>query len=288
MRRIIASIIFFAAASCLWCVQPRAGEDGGTGPESKEPEKVMYVFAHQDDEALIVAKMALDVHEGREVHAVWITDGAGTANPDVREAESREVMKRVGVPQEQLYFLRYPDRYSWKHLEEALAGVMEIAKKVEPSKITSNAYEGGNIDHDVVSLISSIVARRLGPGTIHYEFPLYNTYKGTYRLGIFLPYPGAKETLYTRLNKKLYVLKKRIPELYVSQAAIVSMLDAVLDKEALKKYGEPYRVSPDYDYTKKPVDEMLGYEISPRNPVTFDDWKTDVVPFLEKVEKGKI
>jgi len=34
---------------------------------------VLYLFAHEDDELSIIAKMASDVRSGKDVHVVWIT-----------------------------------------------------------------------------------------------------------------------------------------------------------------------------------------------------------------------
>ena len=255
-----------------------------SGPgASAAQDAALYLFAHQDDEALIIAKMAGDLRRGRSVHAIWITDGSGTADPATREAEARGVMARAGVPSENLYFLGYKDRDSWKSLDAVLADVLAVARKIQPVELTANAYEGGNIDHDVASLIGALVAQRVPVIRAHHEFPLYNSYKGQYRVNKFLPFEGA-ETLYTRLDSELGRLKMDVIEMYPTQAAIVDTLKLLIDKKSLKANGEPYRAAPAYDYRKRPVDEPLGYEANMRNPVSFDDWLSTVIPFLDKLD----
>lgn len=271
---IIAAIVFSVILSSpAMSAEDQARDDA---------QRVLYIFAHQDDEALIIAKMAYDLHVGKKVYAIWVTDGAGTAPPKIRKQESIAVMKHIGVPVEQLFFLNYPDRDSWKYLDDVLGDVTAIAGELQPAEITSNAYEGGNIDHDVVNLVASITASRLPDRPVHYDFPLYNSYKGSYRVGEFIPFDGA-ETQYTRLNKYLYNLKNDVLDYYESQAAIIQGLKMFFPKKELKKYGEPYRVAPEYDYRKPPADEAPGYEMNARNPVKFKDWESAVVPFLESL-----
>jgi LmbE family N-acetylglucosaminyl deacetylase len=254
----------------------------GRGAAAATGTVVMYLFAHQDDEALIAAKIATDLRLGRDVHAVWITDGSGTAPADVREAESRAVMRRLGVPPENLVFLGYRDRDSWKHLDAVLDDVLRIVNTLKPAEITANAYEGGNIDHDVASLMAWLASRRALASVTVYEFPLYNTYKSKYQVNVFLPRAGV-ETLYMPLDDTLLRLKDEVLSNYASQKAIVDALKMIIDKKSLKKHGEPYRLAPAYDYTKRSVDGPLGYELNKRNPVSFDDWSGAVVPFLKKL-----
>lgn len=262
---------------------PLAGFCGEKVEETKEPEKVLYIFAHQDDEVPILPKLAVDVRNERDVRIIWITDGAGTAPPSVREKESRSVMDMVGIPQDNLYFLGHPDMYSYKHLDMAYRDVMEIAGKHSFVEVTTNAYEGGNIDHDVCSLMGSFVHREIESKPVHYEFPLYNAYKGNYRVAKFIPRDDT-ETLYVKLDKELAELMISSLDMYPSQAEIIKMLKIFVNKKNLKKKGIPYRVSPKYDYTKPPTDGTLGYELNARSPVTFEEWEEAVAAFLNKLE----
>ena len=257
---------------------------GNSAMAQDKPETVLYLFAHQDDEIGPAAKMAADVRAGRNVYAVWITDGSGTAEPAVREKESRAAMDFIGVPQENLYFLGYRDRDSWKHLDAEFADILKIATELQPAEITCIAYEGGNIDHDVTSLIASLMPARVESVRAVYEFPLYNSFKGQYRMGEFIPRDDT-DTLYTEIDKELYRIKKGMVDKYPSQAAILMALKPLLSKTKLKKKGEPYRVQPEYDYLQSPTVGPVAYEGNKRNPVTFeDDWKPAVAAFLENLK----
>jgi len=275
VRHSINKIFVFIAVLAI------AGAVCGRAAPADKKESVLYIFAHQDDEIFIIGRMASDARSGREVHAVWVTDGSGTADAAAREKESRASMKLAGIPQENLHFLGYQDRYSWKHLDAAYADIMKIAEALQPVEITTDAYEGGNIDHDVTSLLGSVIAPALASKPVHYEFPLYNTYKGNYRAGKFLP-RDESPTLYAKLDDQLANIKIGALDLYPTQMAIINTIKAVTSKKKILKDGEIYRVSPKHDYMKKPVDETLGYELNPRNPMTFEDWKKEVGPFLEK------
>lgn len=273
------SVIFAAAvlAAVLVCAGARAEDVPKSWP-------VLYLFAHQDDELGAVAKIATDVRAGRNVFVVWVTDGAGTAAKDVREKESRAAMALIGVPDGNLFFLGYPDRYSVKHIEEAYKQILDIVNANGVAEITTDAYEGGSVDHDVTSLIGAYVSRNSKPRPVHYEIPLYNMYKNVYRLGKFLPFPGA-ETLSTPVDAGMADLKVKALEMYPSQAAIVNTMKAMSSKKELIKNGESYRVSPAYDYMKRPSDETLNYETNTRNPITFKDWQDAVSAFISKFKQ---
>ncbi|HOO55727.1 MAG TPA: PIG-L family deacetylase [bacterium] len=246
---------------------------------------VLYIFAHQDDEIGIVAKMRQDVRSGRETHAMWLTDGAASSDGEVREQESRDAMKFIGLDDGNLHFLRYPDNFSFKYVPEIYRDVLRITGEIKPAEITSIAYEGGNIDHDVTSLMAALVIKRIDPRIVHYEFPLYSNYNSAYRMGKFIPYEGV-ETLYVKLDRELYGIKKDVFQWYPSQMQILNMLKAMMNKKSLKK-GEQYRVAPDYDYRRPPVEGVLGYETGTRHPHNFGEWSSFVVPFIDDFDAGK-
>ena len=273
------SVLPVLAAAMFFC-----GIFSSVARSAEAAPPAMYIMAHQDDEIFIIAKIALDARNGRETHVLWVTDGSGTASPEAREKESRNAMKLAGVPDENLHFLGYQDRYSYKNLDAIYADVMKIAEKLQPSEITTDAYEGGNIDHDVTSLIGSMVAARLASKPAHYEFPLYNMYNKTYRAGKFLP-RGDSPTLITGLDDELAAIKLRSLDMYPTQAAIINMIKAVTNKKKIMKDGEIYRVSPKYDYTKRPVEEPLNYEVNSLTPVLFDEWLSYVEPFIKKTRR---
>jgi len=277
-KNLIYKLFFTVIGLLLYTAVSGFCEESGTQAMEKN-KKVLYLFAHQDDELGTIGKMATDVKAGNEVFAVWITDGALSGPPDVREKESRSVMKMIGVPQKNLFFLGYPDMDSYEHLSEVYRDVLKTAEDIEPIEITSNAYEGGNIDHDTSNFIGAQVAKILKTGPVHYEFPTYNMHKGNYQVGKFLPRNDSK-TLYIPLNDESINLKLKALEMYPSQAELLNVLKALVSRSALRRYGEPYRVTPKYDYTQRPIEEPLGYEVATRMPRKFESWREAIKGFF--------
>jgi LmbE family N-acetylglucosaminyl deacetylase len=250
--------------------------------EIKSTQVALYVFAHEDDELDVGAKIVTDMRDGKEVYCAWVTDGSrGGAAADVREKESRAVMDFLHVPPDHLFFLGFPDQGAYTHLKEIIAALDKIAAGIKPTEIMSHAFEGGNIDHDSVSFVSSAIAKKYG--IVHYEFPDSNVYKGKTQIFVFLP-DGKSPTLYTPLDDALYSRKMHLLKMYPSQQGSMSSYEWSVDKKHLKKFGEPYRVAPDYDYTKPPADE-LRYTATSKGLRTFADWQLVMKDFYPATQK---
>lgn len=281
-RKGLHLILISAALAILFAF--RAGDGrAAAGEEKKCPadtaRRVLYIFAHQDDEVMIAARIKNDMNAGRKVDVVWITNGDKGGDPVVREKESRAAMAFLGVPESGLHFLGYEDQASHTTLKEAYLKTLEIARAAAPDVVFSNAYEGGNIDHDVAHFIAAMAVRALQPRPVHYEFPLYNSYKGTYQVAKFIPREGV-ETLFTPLSDELVALKLHMLDFYPSQQALINLMGRLVDKKKLKKRGEPFRAVPDYDYLKPPTDPPLGYELkNNRIPHTFSDFRAAALDF---------
>jgi LmbE family N-acetylglucosaminyl deacetylase len=269
------------SAGALLAATPVAAEDGpglpavATGP-------ALYVFAHQDDEIFILGKMWAEVRQGREVHAIWITDGAKAVRPGhawEREKESRSVMERIGVPQDRLHFLGFPDTESFKHLAAVLDRVMGIADSRPFAEATSPAYEGGNIDHDAAAFVVAQVAAESRSRPVHWEFPLYNYYQDRRQIGIFLPHPQT-EIHFFPLDKDLQrFVHEILAHSYHTQWLLLKAMEVAGHEKALLKQGEPFRRAPQYDFLKPPVDGRPGYEISGRHRASFAEWSRAVTDF---------
>jgi LmbE family N-acetylglucosaminyl deacetylase len=243
---------------------------------------VLYLFAHQDDEVFVLGKMRREVLEGREVHALWITNGAAHGYAVKREQESRTVMARVGVPPDRLHFLKFPDHASYHHLEAIHTQVMAIASTRPFAELTSPAFEGGNIDHDVTALMATLAAAEMPTQPVHFEFPLYNRFNGKTRYGVFQPAPGAAER-HEMLNPERQKFVGDCLNAYGSQWLLLSVLKIIGHKNSILARGEPYRVAPPCDFLHRPADqEKCGYETTLYLPhrLAFAEWTKAVEPFL--------
>lgn len=258
----------------LACLAFACAARAADGPAA--PRRALYVFAHQDDEMDVAAKIVTDLRGGADVTCVWVTDGSHGGPPDLREKESRAVMDLLGVPQDRLIFLGFEDQNTYKHLEEIAEAFLGVAKAVQPHDIMSHAYEGGNIDHDAVSLAASIAARAVR--AVHYEFPDNNVYNGVTRVFEFLP-DGRSETLYTPMDRDLFAIKMKTFRMYPTQAASLHLYELGMDKKKMKTLGEPYRVAPDYDYLSPPAAE-LRYEATSKGQATYAMWRDAVAVYF--------
>jgi len=246
---------------------------------------VLYLFAHQDDEVFVLGKMRREVLEGREVHALWITDGARDGNAAHRARESRDVMALVGVPAARLYFLGFPDHASVRHLGASYDQISAIVGTRPFAEIDSPAYEGGNIDHDVAALMGALVTELPCGPLAHLEFPLYNRYQKHERYGVFLP-NAATAVNVEPLDADRRTLVLAALKLYRSQRVLLTVLGIVGHKKALLDRGEPLRTAPPYDFESRPVNETCAYEVRGLHRAKFGDWVAAVEPFLRAHLRG--
>ena len=239
---------------------------------------ILYLFAHQDDELLILPKLINELRAGARVTAVWITDGGKGGNPAKREAESRQVMALVGMPSDRLHFLGFPDTQSARHLKAINAQVQPIADRAAPNEVVSPAYEGGNMDHDVAAFIAAQVRRRVQPQPVQFEYPLYNRYRGHRQIGKLLP--NSPKIIHTLpLDVATRGLMERVAPMYRTQRLGLWLLSIGGQKKKLLDRGISYREAIDYDFHHRPVDESCEYEHSWTHPGHFEDWVSAVEAF---------
>ena len=243
---------------------------------------VLYIFAHQDDEILILPKMAADLKSGRQVHAVWITDGGKSANPVRRQQESRAVMKMVGMPETNLHFLGFPDQKSHHWLRPAYERVWPVASSNSFTEITSPAYEGGNIDHDVAAFLAAQIARNAPSHPLHYEYPLYNRYRGKRRVGVFLPATGTEERS-MKLDSESRALIRNAIKQYRSERLPLWLMERVANKSGLFE-SLPYRIAPNHNFLERPAAEPCDYERSFTHRARFSDWQKRVEEFSRSAD----
>jgi len=238
-----------------------------------------YYFAHEDDDVDVVAKITADLRAGKEVFCIWMTNGNKAGDAAVRENETRSVMKLLGVPEDHLIFLGFPDQEAYMRIPEIVNSLSAVLEKIKPDEFMSHAYEGGNIDHDTVALTSAIVTKKLNI-PVHYDFPDNNVYNGQTCIWKFLP-GSPTPVQYTKMDAQLFDLKSKVIKLYKSQATSLNAYWLTSDKASFKKNGEPYRVAPDYDFTKPPAAEFR-YNSTSRGKATIEMFLAAVSDYLSK------
>jgi LmbE family N-acetylglucosaminyl deacetylase len=145
----------------------------------EEQSGTLCILAHQDDEVAMASRIAREAQARRSVYCAFLTDGSGNrSDPEVRNAESRTVLARLGVPPENVFFIgteeRFRDGALFRELDRALAGVERVTNELSLDEILCLAWEGGHPDHDASHLIALAVARRRNLLDKTWQFPIYN------------------------------------------------------------------------------------------------------------------
>ncbi len=253
--------------------------------QETETKRSLYIFAHQDDELLIALQMAKDVKAKNEVYGIWITDGSVSAPADVREKETRQAMKLIGTPQENLIFLKIKDQESVKieNLKRAVEEVTKFILKIKPNFIYVNAYEGGNIDHDVANFVASESYKNSSSTAEIYEFPLYNGYDGKLKVAEFIPRDDV-ETITNKINQDDIQLLEALFNIYESQQMIIKPMRLFLfNEKKIKKEGFKFRKLPKHNYLSKPHEGKLMYELCTRPPCkSFEEFKNSISRYFNQ------
>ena len=128
-------------------------------------QKVMLIVPHQDDEInLMGGVMEAYVHYGSRVYPVFVTNGDCYDQAEVRFAEALAVCEYIGIPQENVTFLGYGDRWAadGPHLYNAQPGTVMNSFKgrtatygtaVKEAFREGNAYTVDNFLQDLQDVI---------------------------------------------------------------------------------------------------------------------------------------
>jgi LmbE family N-acetylglucosaminyl deacetylase len=149
-------------------------------PTETDAPRALFLFAHQDDEFGVFAQIEQELRVGRRVCCIYATDGAATASPDVRDAESRAVLQKLGVLSADIIFagrqLEISDGQLHRHTNtfiQWLNTFVSLHHQLEVCFVP--AWEGGHPDHDILHAIAaeSLIATK-NIGEI-WQYPLYNS-----------------------------------------------------------------------------------------------------------------
>jgi len=138
-------------------------------------DALLCVFAHQDDEYGVAARIARERRDGRRVICAYLTDGAASVPSAVRDGESRAVLTQLGVPDDDIFFLGsehdIPDGSLVEHLEAAFHLLDHAMHERDIGEVITPAWEGGHQDHDAAHLVALAFAQKRNIPCR--EFPLY-------------------------------------------------------------------------------------------------------------------
>jgi len=142
-------------------------------------DRVLVFSPHQDDETLAAGGyIASSVKSGASVSVVLVTDGNRRGLEYVREDEFIQATGALGVPEDNLIFLNYPDGKLKTLDREALKEKLSsLVGQFNPTIILSPHPNDYNKDHSVIgSLISELTSGKSLPVyfyLVHYpHFPV--------------------------------------------------------------------------------------------------------------------
>jgi N-acetylglucosamine malate deacetylase 1 len=157
---------------------------------SFEPNKVLVVAAHPDDEALGCGGTILrHIAAGREVHLIALADGVTAraytpkvsraaelkkyAKPiELRKQEFYRAAKLMGVMKQNCHWLGLPDqRLDALSLLDVIKPIEALSQKVAPDLVYTHHWGDLNRDHRVVCEATLTAFRRNKTKVLCYEVP---------------------------------------------------------------------------------------------------------------------
>ncbi len=247
-------------------------------------QKVLIVVAHQDDDAFIIARIKEHIEKGDEIYFVWVAksfqDGLDYGNERINEA--KKAMNFIGVDSLHYEFLDFPDTETYKYIPQIINKLKEIINSFSPNVIYTQAYEMGNIDHDITNFCTVLAAKELKSSVIIYEFPQYSAYDIPDVLPFeFRKFPSTLKTNCRELNSSEIDFVIEYWKHYRSQDFPFMYYVYFLKEEDNLFDFEYLRVEPNYNYLVKPFTAQAAYERYLPNLV-YEDFHNAIKNYLSQ------
>lgn len=168
-------------------------------------DRWLFAFTHPDDEISILSFVKRLTNSNAKVYAGW------SVATETREQEARNVMQKIGVPQENLRFFQMPDKSACDHLPELTNLWKTYIEEIKPTKIAMGAFECGHIDHDSTHFAVTHAA----PEIHKFEIPWYHTYLT--RLPVMHRFADSSNEHIINLTNEEWNEKKELSKMYPSQ-----------------------------------------------------------------------
>ena len=140
-----------------------------------------------DDEALACGGLIAKLPDKRRIHIIFATDGMKSPAPivpgrdsispdlgEIRVQESISAMTLLGVPKENLHFLRLPEAQLRNHVQALQTGLQKIFPVIKPDYIFIPFRYDRHPDHLVINrIVTDTYQRGLHPAQIMEYFVYY-------------------------------------------------------------------------------------------------------------------
>ncbi len=251
-------------------------------------DTILIIAPHPDDETAILGSLFFE-HNTSNIYIVYLTTGSFFTNQKLysmyaeeRIKEAKKAMKKINIPEENLYFLNYKDQkllYEKENITKAKEEIKNIILKTNPKIIITSTYEGGHCIHDLTNVILNSIKKELEKEKYNitfYEAAEYNEYYNLKtprktlsmflkNFNINLNYPALflpektqnlNETkkYYYNSTKKSLIEKRNLLKSYTTQN-----FEGSLKRKFY--YRETLRLLQEYNYNKPPykIKESLKY-----------------------------
>ncbi len=148
--------------------------------------RVLFLIPHQDDEILGCGGLIALLPDKSRLHFVFATDGAsfpqplsprqGNWDPNlsyIREQESRKALGGLGVPQENISFLGYPDTRLRRHVPAIRRDVARVLAALQPRAVFAPFRYDRHPDHLALHDATAHALRESGDGIELVEYMVY-------------------------------------------------------------------------------------------------------------------
>lgn len=256
----------------------------GKTQDVTDNETILVVAAHQDDETIIAGGAIIKtITKGGKVYVIYTVDGVTRSQHlsendirmliEQRKLESLLALNSVGVPLENIYFLKYENTNGLQDINNVKQAINQITEKIiniNPNKIFIAAFEGGNCDHDITNYIAGKAAAKanLGKDKI-FEAPEYNSYYLTEsilkRVNKLMLIKFSTPPRFLPDDKKTIILPMSEDELNLKRSMLRFFESQNVEDELVWRFGyrDRYRLLEEYDYVKGPFnpETTLRYKI---------------------------
>ncbi len=252
-------------------------------------DTILIIAPHPDDETAMLGSLFFE-HNTSKIYIVYLTTGSFFTNQKLysmyaeeRIKEAKKAMKKVKIPEKNLYFLNYKDQkllYEKNNISLAKEKIKSIILKVKPKIIVTSTYEGGHCIHDLTNIMLNNIKKELKENKIlnatFYEAAEYNEYynlktpRKTFSIflknfNINLNYPALflPEKTQSLNETKKYYYNSTKKSLEKKRILLKSYTTQNFEGSLKRKfyYKETLRLLQEYDYNKPPynIKESIKY-----------------------------